>query len=154
MLHGELNHLALMPINLFTGNFSRGCMKITEENQVDLLSDSRLSEASPMLFGLNVLAKNRPWPIGLTWQEKHKPGDELRAQTCSHIDLFFLHMCALHFKTVSLPCVHCNTHVWWCTLTRLTSDIPNVSQSILLHRKESNYPSQINMRGRQAQLFI
>lgn len=60
LLHGELNHLAFMPINLFMGNFSYGCMKITEENQVDLLSGSRLSEASPMLFGLNVLAKNRP----------------------------------------------------------------------------------------------
>lgn len=37
------------------------------------------------------LAKFRAWPTGLTWQGKHKPGDELSAQTRYQI-------CVLRFK--------------------------------------------------------
>lgn len=112
MLHGGVNHLAFMPINLFMGNFSFGSMKISVENQVDLLSGSRLSEASPMLFGCNVLAKNRPWPIGLTWQEKHKPGDKLCAQTCSYIYLFFnAHVCTLFSNSISALCARQHTNM-------------------------------------------
>lgn len=55
-------------------------------HHADLLPGSRsLSEASPTLFGVGLLAKFRPWPIGLTWQEKHKPGNKLHTQTRSNV---------------------------------------------------------------------
>lgn len=74
-------------------------------HQADLLPASRLSEASPMLFGCDLLTKYRPWQIGLTRQEKHKPGDELRTQTRSQIHLFErtrVHI--LHTQFVSTVC--------------------------------------------------
>lgn len=86
-------------------------------HHVDLLPGSRLSEASPMLLGCDLLAKYRPWPIRLTWQEKHKPGDKLCTQTRSQIDLF-KHTCALVFIHAQDPCPVCagtpkydNTHL-------------------------------------------
>lgn len=40
------------------------------------------------------LAKFRAWPTGLTWQGKHKPGDELSAQTrYQNYVLRFRHVC-------------------------------------------------------------
>ncbi len=75
-------------------------------HHVDLLPSSRLSEASPMLFGCDLRAKYRPWPIRLTWQEKHKPGDKLCTQTCSQIHLFE-HTCSLIFVHAQDLCSVC-----------------------------------------------
>lgn len=91
------------------------------------------SEASPMLFGCDLLTKYRPWQIGLTRQEKHKPGDELRTQTRSQIHLFErtrVHI--LHTQFVSTVCArthryddgHSSVHS-----KRWRQAFPNVIQS-------------------------
>lgn len=109
---------------------------------------SSLSEASPTLFGWDLLAKFRPWPIGLTWQEKQKPGDELCAQT--HCQMF-RYTCALTCSHgISCLRVHKYDDPQWNAHSvelpstgALTSCIPSVIQSTLLHRRESNDPPQI-----------
>lgn len=59
----------------------------------------------PCCFGCDLLTKYRPWQIGLTRQEKHKPGDEQRTQTRSQIHLFErtrVHI--LHTQVISTVC--------------------------------------------------
>lgn len=73
-------------------------------HHVDLLPDSRRSQASPTLFGCDLPAKYRPWPIGLTSQEKHKPGDKLCIQTHSQIHFFRYRYTCVQPNTESLPC--------------------------------------------------
>lgn len=85
----------------------------TSQSRVDLLPGSRLSEASAMLFGQDLLAKYRPWPIGLTWQQKHKPGDTLCPKTLSCL-LQNAHDLHLH--------LHVQYHIPVCTGTQIHHD--------------------------------
>lgn len=86
--------------------------------KVNILPGSWLFKVSLMLLGSNLLAKYRPWPIGLTWQEKHKPGDKLCTQTRSHIYLL-RHTCVCASFTLWI-CDLC------CTSKNLTSYIPSI----------------------------
>lgn len=73
--------LAFKPINLCMCNF--WSQEVHRGKPVTKLTSFQAHVSLKHLC----LAKFRPWPTGLTWQEKHKPEDKLcaktRAQICS-----------------------------------------------------------------------
>lgn len=76
------------------------------------------------------LAKFRPWPTGLTWQEKHKPEDKLCAQTRTQICLFKFTWCFIYTWHVWHVCT--GTHeIGWCISNLMMSCI--LSSFILIH---------------------